>query len=500
MAAIASSARTQLHEILPHAQASMAWALARLACPDEPLFAAIAASAMRRLSGRVPELPSRNVGMLLWSFCQLGDLSLALSVLDASKMAGQYLDGLSMGGVVMAYQRKHMRHEQASLLQSHLSGGSSTVVASDVSAMLLAEAGSPADALTLLGASTKTDKIGPLSWKIWTACGGEGGIFQVVPPLPVSLDEPYAKELRVLQHVLTAATAGDVASVCAAVESFGSELLPGTSNWLKIAGGPKADVLAQAAQTSPQGGIVFEIGTYCGYSAACISRAREAARGRGRSGVEVVTVEVDAMHAMIARCLLAFAGLAHSVEVLTGHSEDVLPWAINLLHDMGGVDMLFLDQRGSRYESDLDFLERAGALNDGAIVVADNVLKPGAPLFLWQVTRGNYSTRILSLQEFAMAGVEDWMTVTTYHRLSEAFASVAPPPEELRILDWMAEQVRGRAHSPDFGGSGIDFAEWARLAAEMRSGMSKAGFVAEPAEEALSLQHITRDEKKNWCG
>ena len=55
-----------------------------------------------------------------------------------------------------------------------------------------------------------------------------------------------------------------------------------------------------------------------------------------------------------------------------------------------------MDQKGSRYVDDLQALENQGVLVPGAIVVADNVLKPGAPLFLWWVVKsGVYNTELL---------------------------------------------------------------------------------------------------------
>lgn len=74
-----------------------------------------------------------------------------------------------------------------------------------------------------------------------------------------------------------------------------------------------------------------------------------------------------------------------------------------------GFDAVFLDQRGARFGEDLRVLEESGLLNPGAIVVADNVLKPGAPAPLivslsgggaangreiWAVSRGSRSRRI----------------------------------------------------------------------------------------------------------
>ena len=71
-----------------------------------------------------------------------------------------------------------------------------------------------------------------------------------------------------------------------------------------------------------------------------------------------------------------------------------------------------MDQKGSRFAEDLQALEEQGLLLPGAIVVADNVLKPGAPLFLWRLVKTSvYCTHIVQLNEFATT-LKDWMSVS----------------------------------------------------------------------------------------
>lgn len=422
--------------------------------------------------------------MLLWSFSRSGNLPHAWTLLEASKAAGQHLDGLSLSGVAQACRELSLPRAEVQLLRQHFSRGAMSSVSLDASAMLLAEAGAAAEALLLLRSGAEAGLAGKVSWRVWVACGGGASELEPSDGLRVELGEPYSKELRVLAHVLATAAPGDAASACAAVERFGEGTLPGTSHWLKIAGGAKANLLVSCAQWAPQQGVVLEVGTYCGYSAARLATARAAQRRAG-GGPLVVTLEVDAAHALIARSLLAYAGLAHRVEVLTGHSEDVLPWLVGRMQERvrpnAFIDMVFLDQRGSRYEADLEVLERAGALSPGAVVVADNVLKPGAPLFLWKVTQGGYATEVFSVPEFAMTGVEDWMTVSV-HQPEQGPGAAGDPPYELRVLAWKAEQMRARAHQPDRGGSGVGFVEWADFAQEMRRSFASAGFEAEPLE------------------
>ena len=77
------------------------------------------------------------------------------------------------------------------------------------------------------------------------------------------------------------------------------------------------------------------------------------------------------------------------ITVCTGYSEDVIPHLKMTLGASNGcprafaADAIFFDQRGTRFHTDLWMLEAEGLLKDGCAVLADNVLKPGAPHFLW---------------------------------------------------------------------------------------------------------------------
>ena len=71
--------------------------------------------------------------------------------------------------------------------------------------------------------------------------------------------------------------------------------------------------------------------------------------------------------------LLALLGLEEVLPRLSGH-----------------FDMIFFDQRGSRFLKDVEILLHEAALTThGTVLVADNVLKPGAPRFLWYLQGEN---------------------------------------------------------------------------------------------------------------
>ena len=222
----------------------------------------------------------------------------------------------------------------------------------------------------------------------------------------------HAKEFGLLAYILAQVCPGDPAAACAAMEHFAEEML-----WLKIMGGAKADVLAVAMRRAPLGGRLLEIGTYCGYSAMRMAIVL--------SGAQIRTLEIDPVHVLIARRIITFTGLAGFVRVQTGHSKDLLPRLATGLGDPG-FGTVFMDHRCSCKEGDLSFLERSGLLQAGAAVIADNVLKPGAPLFLWHVVKGAaYKTQVVHLIEFAMP-LADWLSLSVW---CTADAAIPPCPE-----------------------------------------------------------------------
>ena len=123
-------------------------------------------------------------------------------------------------------------------------------------------------------------------------------------------------------------------------------------------------------------------------------------------------------------------------------------------------------------------LGRLNLLRPGGIVVADNVLKPGAPLFLWCVNQEpGYEMQVVSVGEFAMPS-EDWVTITVCkgeapdplpNRTKQAVG-----PEELHTLNYEADRMRTRARRP---GRGVTFQEWSEFADDMKTRLANEGIV-----------------------
>mmetsp|Transcript_35816 Transcript_35816/g.80881 ORF Transcript_35816/g.80881 Transcript_35816/m.80881 type:complete len:260 (+) Transcript_35816:2-781(+) len=152
-------------------------------------------------------------------------------------------------------------------------------------------------------------------------------------------------------------------------------------------------------------------------------------------------MEMDPVNATIARNHIDLAGLSDAVTVQLGHSDDAVQVLLEE-YGPGSFDMVFMDQRGTAFHEDLRHLECIGLLTDPCVVVADNVLKPGAPYHVWRIcSMPHYQTDIIDLREFGSAPVEDWMTVSVVHR-GESYGK---PAKELReLIDLARESDRFR--------------------------------------------------------
>jgi catechol O-methyltransferase/protein arginine N-methyltransferase 5 len=202
--------------------------------------------------------------------------------------------------------------------------------------------------------------------------------------------------------------------------------VPSLSCRYKI-GPEKGTLLEQQLQQHGHISTALEIGTFLGYSA--IRTARHLAPGG-----QLVCIEANPDNAAVARQLLDYAGVGGSVTILQGLGSQQLPAAAQLLSKArgnlstdggssstatnpsnssssssssssgggGGVttpalaDFLFLDHCKDCYLPDLQQAEQLGVVGPGTLIMADNVLYPGAPGFLEYLdSSGRYQTQLL---------------------------------------------------------------------------------------------------------
>lgn len=266
-----------------------------------------------------------------------------------------------------------------------------------------------------LEAFTSLRCIQPLALRWWGYYAG-GHVFRQIEGPRLGR---YRKVLAVLKHIESEANRGSVTSFLSAVERFA---MHSEGAWLKVAGGQKAEVLewlvdrfrnsSGNAKAEIGGYAAIECGAFIGYTS---SRLGERLRLRDDSAhtIPMVSIECDPVHVVIARHFIDFVRLANDVEVFPGMVRDVFPALIETF-GWSAIGFTFMDQKGTSFHDDFALFQALQSLHPGAEVVADNALRPGAPVFIWQLAKTDYgaeSTKFWSLPEFLeeSMGVEDWM-------------------------------------------------------------------------------------------
>lgn len=211
-------------------------------------------------------------------------------------------------------------------------------------------------------------------------------------------------------------------------------------------------------------------------------------------GGKVITMEMDPVNATIARNHIELAGLSDFVTVQLGHSDDAVQIVLEHYGE-GSIDMVFMDQRGTAFHEDLQTLERLRLLADPAVVIADNVLKPGAPYHVWRIgSMPHYRTDIIDLREFGSAPVEDWMTVSWVHH-GPTYGQPAESRRELVDLARESDRIRLRAMATsmkDLVGDPLnDFAD--KFTAEfVRLGIRTTMYVRTDVEGDTAVSRLVR--------
>jgi predicted O-methyltransferase YrrM len=112
---------------------------------------------------------------------------------------------------------------------------------------------------------------------------------------------------------------------------------------------------------------VLEIGTLGGYSTIWLGR------GLPKNG-RLISLELEARHAVVARGNIDRAGLSGIVEVKTGRAIDLLPHLAE--QGQGPFDLVFIDADKT---SSSDYFDWAVKLaRPGGLIVVDNVVRDGA--------------------------------------------------------------------------------------------------------------------------
>lgn len=110
---------------------------------------------------------------------------------------------------------------------------------------------------------------------------------------------------------------------------------------------------------------ILELGTLGGYSTIWMARALPE---NGR----LISLEVDPLHASVARKNIERAGLSSKVEVRVGKALEILPKLV------GPFDMIFIDADKPPYAEYFQWALRLS--RPGTLIIADNVVREGRVL------------------------------------------------------------------------------------------------------------------------
>eukprot|EP00775_Hariotina_reticulata_P012586 gene12586-12717_t len=178
---------------------------------------------------------------------------------------------------------------------------------------------------------------------------------------------PYARPADIVPFIKQQAAAGDHQAILDAMDTF-SQYYP----QYKI--GPEKGALLEQVLTQNQPRLALEVGTFLGYSAIRTARCLS-------PGGHLICIEANPDNAAVARGLIAYAGMQDRVTVVT-----------------------------DCYKPDLQALEELHLIHPGSVVLADNVLYPGAPGYLEYLdSSGQYDTRLLKAKyEYEQAWNPNW--------------------------------------------------------------------------------------------
>jgi catechol O-methyltransferase len=178
------------------------------------------------------------------------------------------------------------------------------------------------------------------------------------------------REAAAADYVVEHARQGDVDGVLAAIDEFAFE------KSMLVNVGIEKGALLDAAVARADPSLVLELGTYCGYSALRIARTAPNAK--------VFSIELAEANAEVARRIWAHAGVDDRITCVVGTIGDgktLDALANDHGFDAGGLGFLFVDHDKDAYLTDLLSIVDRGWLHPGALVVADNVKRPGAPKY-----------------------------------------------------------------------------------------------------------------------
>ncbi|KAG2522984.1 hypothetical protein JM18_003734 [Phytophthora kernoviae] len=196
-----------------------------------------------------------------------------------------------------------------------------------------------------------------------------GGAIRLMSPLFLK-EAMETNSVACLEYVKQHAMRNDPASVVSVIDTFAA------NNTMMNVGKSKGAIIdAEIRQKKP--GVMAEIGAYTGYSTVRFAAMqRDIAKAAGIDS-HYYSFEYSPDSVARVREMVNFAGLDDQVTVIEGSFSDQL----NILEDKT-VDIYFIDHDDSLYVADAKKILTSGTLRTGSLLIADNILIPGAPEYL----------------------------------------------------------------------------------------------------------------------
>lgn len=192
--------------------------------------------------------------------------------------------------------------------------------------------------------------------------------------------DSYLVHLKVWNHIEKTTKRNDPDGVIAAIDAFGW-----AGNMMINMGDRKSVFLDRAMAecerqlSSSSGGkgveIAVELGSFLGYSTVRMAR-NLVTNGGGKTKSTLISVDPDALSRVVSLAIVDHAGLRDKVDFRQDYSYNVLH---QLKKEGKQIDVLLLDHVKELYLSDLKLALELGLLHRHSYIVADNVLRPGAP-------------------------------------------------------------------------------------------------------------------------
>ncbi|CAF1379220.1 unnamed protein product [Rotaria sordida] len=192
------------------------------------------------------------------------------------------------------------------------------------------------------------------------------------------MQSPY---LSFMNYVLQNSRRGDIQNVIDTIDQYGW-----TKQWLMNIGDRKGKILDDAIRTrKPK--TVLELGTFLGYSSLRMA-------GQLPNDASIISIDINSQTAEIAHTIHKHAGVENRIKIIIGSSENIIP-QLNKIYHIDSFDFIFIDHDGSLYLPDFMLLEQYGLIKSGTMIVADNVIYPGAPNYLNYIRNNpNYITKM----------------------------------------------------------------------------------------------------------